>query len=664
MDAKRRPVGDGPRMRSRILLVLSVSAVVAGVACDVASAVPVFAPATIRTGLPANAYAGTNGSGSLNAIACTSPGNCVGAGAYQDNTAGYDVQAMAATESGGAWAPATEITLPNGADSAQYATLYGIACASPGNCVASGGYKNATTGYEPMIVVQAGGTWSQATGIALPPNAQANQGASGLNAISCTSAGNCATIGYYTDTTNSYVPMVVTETNGTWGAAQEVGLPPGAVSGGLRGDLNGIACASAGNCVAVGGYSDSSSSGEAMAATETNGTWAAATEMILPPGAAAGASGDLANLHSVACPSPGNCVATGYYTPPTGGQHAMVETETGGTWGQGAAVSLPQGALASGATALSDLNTVVCTAAASCVAVGYYRDTNGTGDTQAMAVTETGGTWAQAGKIPLPAGAATAASGQDAQLNAVACAAADRCTAAGHYTDGSGTEHGMTVASVPVLAVDTTALPGAAAGVHYSAQLSASGGTGSVTWSLSAGALPSGLTLNAATGAISGTAISGRSASFTVHAADAGPPAQSGTAALSIAVAPPPTLGTLKAKVSGSKVTVTISCNGLVTQSCTGAIKLASVEHFKGPKLTGVTAAKSRRRVRSVTFARSSYTIHGRHTATIVLRLSRTGKKLLATRHKLLADLTLTPTGQRKPAKRATVTFHAGKKKR
>lgn len=71
------------------------------------------------------------------------------------------------------------------------------------------------------------------------------------------------------------------------------------------------------------------------------------------------------------------------------------------------------------------------------------------------------------------------------------------------------------------LSITTAALAGGTAGTPYTQALQASGGTGSYTWTLSAGSsLPSGLTLNAATGAIFGTPGSAGASAFTVQVAD------------------------------------------------------------------------------------------------------------------------------------------------
>ena len=90
------------------------------------------------------------------------------------------------------------------------------------------------------------------------------------------------------------------------------------------------------------------------------------------------------------------------------------------------------------------------------------------------------------------------------------------------------------------LAVKTTALPAATAGVSYSAKLAASGGIAPYTWSVKKGALPAGLTLVPATGLIAGIPAAGSTASFTVKVSDSESPSASASATLSITVTTAP----------------------------------------------------------------------------------------------------------------------------
>ena len=118
--------------------------------------------------------------------------------------------------------------------------------------------------------------------------------------------------------------------------------------------------------------------------------------------------------------------------------------------------------------------------------------------------------------------------------------------APGTYTftarvDDSGSQNATKQLSIDVanpLSVTTTSLAGGVVGQSYSASLASSGGKGSVTWSLASGSLPSGLTLNTSTGAISGTPTAGGTSTFTVQATDSGAPARTATSSsLSVTVA-------------------------------------------------------------------------------------------------------------------------------
>ena len=62
----------------------------------------------------------------------------------------------------------------------------------------------------------------------------------------------------------------------------------------------------------------------------------------------------------------------------------------------------------------------------------------------------------------------------------------------------------LSITIIPQLNITTTSLPNGVQNVVYSQTLSATGGVTPYTWSLASGNLPSGLTLNATTGVISG----------------------------------------------------------------------------------------------------------------------------------------------------------------
>ena len=98
----------------------------------------------------------------------------------------------------------------------------------------------------------------------------------------------------------------------------------------------------------------------------------------------------------------------------------------------------------------------------------------------------------------------------------------------------------MTDGQVPNLVITTSSLPGGTVGTAYGAFVSATGGLAPYAWTIVAGSLPAGLSLNAASGAISGTPSMAGSSAFTVQVTDGQVPADVATAALSITVAAAP----------------------------------------------------------------------------------------------------------------------------
>ncbi len=89
------------------------------------------------------------------------------------------------------------------------------------------------------------------------------------------------------------------------------------------------------------------------------------------------------------------------------------------------------------------------------------------------------------------------------------------------------------------LAITTTSLPSGQVGVAYSTTLAASGGTKPFTWSITSGTLPAGLSLNASTGAITGTPTATASSTpLTFQVQDSGAPKQTKTANLTLTIAP------------------------------------------------------------------------------------------------------------------------------
>jgi hypothetical protein len=93
------------------------------------------------------------------------------------------------------------------------------------------------------------------------------------------------------------------------------------------------------------------------------------------------------------------------------------------------------------------------------------------------------------------------------------------------------------VSSLTRLTIVTSSLPSGMMGSSYSQTLSSAGGTAPITWLISSGQLPSGLTLNRTTGAISGVPQQSGLSQFIVQATDSSTPTpETATQQLSITI--------------------------------------------------------------------------------------------------------------------------------
>jgi hypothetical protein len=376
---------------------------------------------------------------SISGISCGSMGRCSAVGTYYD--AALNQLSFIADEVGGKWLAAKEVALPaNAAKSGQASALRSVSCSSPGYCSAVGTYDVAASPsptIEGFVVNELGGTWSAASEVGLPAGIGANPYVS-LNQIACGSTGNCSAVGSYIDANNVTHTLVVNEVARSWRPAISTSLP-GNASSFAGAALSEVACASAGNCSAVGTYNATGAGVEALVANEVHGAWARASGLRMPASAGANPQALLFGFQGISCATPGNCATGGQYLDKTGKYQGFLVNEISGRWQASTELALP-----GGATQTSHNGGVVslsCQSPGNCSAGAAYLDA--AGRYQAMIVNETGHVWKAASRLALPSNAAGVGIGGG--VYALVCQKSGVCDAVGSYLSGATNYSAFTV---------------------------------------------------------------------------------------------------------------------------------------------------------------------------------------------------------------------------
>ncbi|MGD0701480.1 MAG: Ig-like domain-containing protein [Trebonia sp.] len=260
------------------------------------------------------------------------------------------------------------------------------------------------------------GTWQAAKTVVLPPVINFGQFAT-VNSIACPSPGNCTAVGHFSDSHGNRAAIAASEKNHTWAAASQ---PYGTVGVEFFSipDLVSVSCSAAGNCTAVGviTYKDEWTAG--LVLNETKGTWNQADYFHQDEKGA--------QVNAVSCPHATNdaCAAGGYYVDASGNTQAMLLDQLADSdW---VTLNALPGLATLNAGGNAAVTSVSCPSAGNCAAGGYYTDAHG--NRQAFVITKKKGTWQNAREV-----AGTLNSGGYAQVNAVSCASAGNCAAAGQY---------------------------------------------------------------------------------------------------------------------------------------------------------------------------------------------------------------------------------------
>ena len=95
---------------------------------------------------------------------CASAGNCTAVGSY---STGSKMEGLLLSERGGRWGRGVEALLPAGGTQATYVvsdrdpSVYGVSCASAGNCSAIGVYEDGALHPHGMLLTETDGSWGR-----------------------------------------------------------------------------------------------------------------------------------------------------------------------------------------------------------------------------------------------------------------------------------------------------------------------------------------------------------------------------------------------------------------------------------------------------------------------------------------------------------------------
>jgi len=357
------------------------------------------------------------GTANLSGVSCSSRSFCEAVGEYNDNP---NIVTVAARWNGSAW---TAQTTPNPADST-FAHLNAVSCTSARSCETGGYFEVEVTSNDPKALAETwdGTAWQLQHAVA-PRGATYNT----LNGISCVSASFCEAVGTHYDSAGNEVNLAETWNGQSW----KIQSTPNATgqSGGTGNSLINVSCVSAQFCeaVGVGGATAEMWNGTSWTIQERPGVSDVETQLVSCTSTSFCLSADgfadvdiwdgtswsagpavagLSNVTSISCLSADFCEAVG---EGTSDQDAAVWNGT--SWAD-------QATPGSGA-----FNSVSCTTATSCEAVGQDFEND-----QVVTLAESwdGSAWAIQ-STPDPSAT------QGSQLNSVSCTSATSCTAVGSY---------------------------------------------------------------------------------------------------------------------------------------------------------------------------------------------------------------------------------------
>jgi RNA polymerase sigma factor (sigma-70 family) len=279
-----------------------------------------------------------------------------------------------------------------------FTSLLAITCVDADDCWAVG-TSSIQGNAQPVIEQNAGSGW------ALVP-APLPSGAEGgwLEGVTCASADDCWAVGLYGTGPGQHQVLIEQDTGAGWSVVSSPPLPSGTFN-----NLVGVTCVDANYCWAVGSYGENAAT-QPLIEQNTGSGWS----MVASPTPANSVDSD---LQAVTCPSPGSCWAVGstWSAEAAGAERALVEENDGDGWSIVPSPTTPGDVDAT-------LNGVGCLNASACWAVGFEQAANGPAADQPLIEQDTGSGWAIVSTPASPGGEG---------LEGATCAGASDCWAVG-----------------------------------------------------------------------------------------------------------------------------------------------------------------------------------------------------------------------------------------
>jgi hypothetical protein len=241
--------------------------------------------------------------------------------------------------------PSAQVTPPTPVGATSSA-LGAVDCATTTSCVAVGNYHDAEGRRNGLAMKWNGSSWTAAA----TPEPEGTI-ASYLNGVACSSSSDCVAVGGRLDAEGELSPLALHWNGSTWSVTS-----PASPGGFLEGELAAVSCSSSSDCAAVGEYVDAEGVPHPLAMHWSGSAWTT----IAVGGAE---SGSPLGLTAVSCVA-GECFAIGSYLGEDGsfGLYATVPSSTL-AWDY-AEVPLDEEA------ALSEVADLSCVSGSRCLAIG------------------------------------------------------------------------------------------------------------------------------------------------------------------------------------------------------------------------------------------------------------------------------------------------------